>query len=91
MTFAPQPPDGPIWGKAMGVIRLRVRRGAEAERFNAAYYQFVNAHARSADRAAESWILKTARDGEQELKIATLWSQRAASRFLDFWNDSRGP
>jgi hypothetical protein len=74
----------------MGVIRMRVSRGVEADRFNAVYYQFVNAHARSADRSAESWVLKTASDGDKELKIATLWSESAASNFVEFWNHSRG-
>ena len=70
----------------MGTIRLVVKPGAEAERFNAAYYEFLRAHARSADRVAESWILKTAPAANGELKIATLWSDQAAASFLDFWN-----
>lgn len=70
----------------MGTIRLFVKAGDEAERFNAAFYHFLNTHARSADRVAESWILKTVPGQDRELKIATLWSDRAASRFIDYWN-----
>jgi hypothetical protein len=75
----------------MGTIRLVVNAGSEAERFNAAFYQFVEAHARSADRVAESWILKTVPGQGKELKIATLWSDSAASSFVDYWNRRRNP
>jgi hypothetical protein len=74
---------------AMGTIRLFVKSGAEAERFNAAFYQFLKAHSRSADRDAESWILKTVPGRDTELKIATLWSDHAASSFFEFWNHRR--
>ena len=73
----------------MGTIRLFVKPGVEAERFNSAFYQFLEAHARSADRLAECWILKTVPGQDAELKIATFWSERAASSFVAYWNGHR--
>ncbi len=73
----------------MGAVRLIVRTGTEAERFNTAFYRYLELHARSAEEALEGCMLQTVPGRESELKIVTFWSEEAAQGFLRFWNGYR--
>lgn len=68
----------------MGTLKLQVAPGAEARRFDSAFYRFLESHPGAIESAA-CCSLHTLPQGDTELKIVTLWSQGAIASFSTFW------
>ncbi len=81
--------DGLFWDTLVGTLRLIVRTGTEAERFNTAFYRYLELHARTAEEALDGCMLQTTPGRDSELKVVTLWSDEAAADFLRFWSGYR--
>ena len=73
----------------MGTLRLIVRTGSEAERFNTAFYRYLELHTSSADEASGGCMMQTVPGRESELKLVTFWSEEAAAGFVKFWDGYR--
>ena len=73
----------------VGTLRLIVRSGSEAERFNTAFYRYLELHTHSADEALGGCMLQTVPGRESELKLVTFWSEEAAAGFVRFWDGYR--
>ncbi len=73
----------------MGTLRVIVRSGTEAERFNTAFYRYLELHTSSAEQALDGCMLQTVPGRDSEVKVVTFWSDEAASGFLTFWNGYR--
>ena len=72
----------------MGTMKLQVAPGAEARRFDSAFYRFLESHSGAIESAA-CCSLHTLPQGETELKIVTLWSNGAIDSFAQFWRGHR--
>ncbi len=67
-------------------LTVIVAAGHEAERFNAAFYRFLELHMAAAESAAEACRLTTLPGAGVETKVIRLWSQEACFLFTLFWN-----
>ena len=69
----------------MGTRSIVVSEGVESRRLDTAFYKFVELRGRSALDRKNNCILQTFAEREQRRKVVTLWSEAAASDFVEFW------
>lgn len=78
-----------VAGRVMGSLAtysVAVAPGVEAERFNDAFYRFLELHCRSLREFEErTSMLLTTPLGDREEKEVSLWSQDALDQFVIFW------
>ncbi|HTK34443.1 MAG TPA: hypothetical protein VL358_04045 [Caulobacteraceae bacterium] len=68
----------------MATFEVTVRRGHEAEAFNAVLYRFVELKMSSLEDPVLSFVTEPM--GPVERKRVTLWSDAAAQDFQRFWD-----
>jgi hypothetical protein len=65
---------------------IALRRGSESERFNDAFYRFLELNCIAPRQFEERCGLLTSTPiGPREEKVVTLWSREALGEFVQFW------
>lgn len=75
----------------MDAFTTVVRSGAEAERFNDAFYRFLELNSSALHEFEERGsMMQTVPTGTHEEKFVTLWSEEALGQFVRFWRRREG-